>query len=58
MRRGCNIISTMEKTAVRKSFQKSKQTRSNKTVRLVLTDYAINQVCFPLMHVVGFRDRE
>lgn len=48
----------MKETAVRKSFQKLKQTRWNKTVSLVLADYAISQVCVPRMHMLGYRDPE
>lgn len=52
----------MKETAARKSFQKLKQTRWNKTVSLVLgdyqLDYAISQVCFPRMHMLGYRDQE
>lgn len=55
---GATLSPTMTETAVRKSFQKLKQTRWNKTVRLVLADYAISQVCFPRMHMLGYRDPE
>lgn len=55
---GATLSPTMKETAVRKSFQKLKQTRWNKTVSLVLADYAISQVCVPRMHMLGYRDPE
>lgn len=55
---GATLSPIMKETAVRKSFQKLKQTRWNKTVSLVLADYAISQVCFPRMHMLGYRDPE